>query len=270
MLQRIVLAFALVLASGAAAAEPAVSAAQEHMIGVRVAIDPSGKVVSATPSDPAAMAALNQAAVEIARKLSFDAGTKDGVPVASETSLFLNLVIEPKATGQFAIRLKKAVTGPDRSKSAPVIPPTYQQRGDRRALAVVSFNLRADGTVDPATIKAERMELKVKSSFAEARYLDAIAASLRDSRFVLDKVAGIDIPAHLTLPYQFGGGGGRGGKGGEERRASTPSSVDAGIAADKPADPSGDTPAPEMKVESLVPGVTLPKVRFVAPVQPAK
>lgn len=271
MLQRIVLAFAFVIASGATvAAEPAVPAPQEHMIGVRVAIDAAGKVSSATPSDPAAIAALNQAAVEIARKLAFDAATKDGVAVASETSLFLSLVIEPKATGQFGIRLKKAVTGPDRSKSAPVIPPNYQQKGDRRALVVVSVDLRADGTADPASIKAEKMELKVKSSFAEARYLDAIAASLRESRFVLDKVAGVDIPARLTLPYRFGGGGGGRRGSAVERRASTPSSVDSGVAVDKTGEASGDAPAPEMKVESLVPGVTLPKVRFVAPAAPAK
>lgn len=261
MLQRIVFSLALALSAGTAtalaAATPA-TPAQEHMMGVRVAVDAAGKVTSAQPSDPAAIPALNQAATEIARKLAFDPATKDGVAAASETTLFLLLVLEPKNNGQFGIRLKRAQSGPDRSKSAPVIPPKYQQR-DANALVVVTVDLRADGGVDPASIKAETMELKVKSKFAEARYLDAIASSLRESRFILDKVAGVDVPARLTLPYQFGGGPGRGGD-----------DEDASEASKKGGEPVADKPTPEMKSQSLVAGVTLPKVRFTAAAPPAK
>ncbi len=256
MWQRIVLGLGLVLVSGAVLAAKPAPMPQEHMIGVRVSIDAAGKVTSAQPSDPAAIAALNQAATEIARKLPFDPATKDGVAATSETSLFMLLALEPKANGQFGIRLKKAVSGPDRSKSAPLIPPSYQQRGDRSAMIVISVDLRPDGSVDPATIKPVLMELKVKSSFAEARYLDAIAASLRDSHYVLDKVAGTDVPARLTLPYKFGAGGQR-QRAGEEDADEKDKAKDG-----KPVEKK---PTPEMRAESLVPGVTLPKVRFTAP-----
>lgn len=258
MWQRILLGLGLALASGAAlAAKPTPAPVpQEHMIGVRVSVDAAGKVTNAQPSDPAAIAALNQAATEIARKLPFDPATKDGVATTSETSLFLLLALEPKANGQFGIRLKKAISGPDRSKSAPLIPPSYQQRGDRSAMIVISVDLRPDGSVDPATIKPVSMELKVKSSFAEARYLDAITASLRDSQYILDKVAGTDVPARLTLPYKFGAGGQR-QRAGEEDADEKDKAKDG-----KPVEKK---PTPEMRAESLVPGVTLPKVRFTAP-----
>ncbi len=257
MLQRIVFSFVIALAAGATLAAASATATPAQTIGVRVSVDAAGKVTSATPSNAAAIPALNQAAVEIARKLAFDPATKNGVAAASETSLFLTLALEPKDNGQFGIRLKKAVNGPDRVKSTPVIPPKYQQR-DAAALVVMKVDLRADGSVDPDSIKAETMQLKVKSSFAEARYVDAISASLRETRFLLDKVAGTEIPARLSLPYQFGGGlGGRRG----ERNApdATPAGVDVAQASEKR--------PPEMTVESLVAGVTLPKVRFTAPTQ---
>lgn len=256
MLQRIFFGLAFALAAGTAPAATPAPAPQEHVIGLRVSIDATGKVISAQPSDPAAIPALNQAATEIARKLPFDPATRDGVAAPSETSLLLLLALEPKGNGQFGIRLKRAVSGPDRSKSAPLIPPTYQQRGDRSALIVVIADLRADGSVDPDSIKAQSTELKVKSSFAEARYLDAISSSLRESKFVLDKVAGVDVPSRLTLPYKFGAGG-------ERRR------MDEDDGDKKGDDAATKAPAPEMHAESLVPGVTLPKVRFTPPPTPA-
>jgi TonB family protein len=261
MLQRIVLVLAILLTSQPVLAASAATApaAQEHTIGVRVGVDAAGKVVSAQPSDPAAIAALNQAALEIARKLSFNPATKDGVAQPSEVSLFLQLVIEAKANRQFGIRLKKALTALDRSKSAPVIPPTYQQR-DAKALVVVAVDVRADGTVDPDSIKPVRMQLKVPSKFAEARYLDAIGASLRDSQFIVDTVGGVAVPARLTLPYKFGGGGGR-GRPQTERKASTPSSVDTGLPAGDDKNEAPGEPPPEAKVESLLPNVILPTLR---------
>src|SRR6478735_11049899 len=105
MLQRYLLALAFALAAGTTLAAKPAPAPQEHMIGVRVAIDATGKVTSAQPSDPSAIAALNQVATEIARKLPFDPATKDGAAAPSETSLFLLLALEPKGNGQFGIRL---------------------------------------------------------------------------------------------------------------------------------------------------------------------
>jgi len=255
MLQRYIFGLAFALAAGTSLAATPTPAPQEHMIGVRVAVDATGKVTSAQPSDPAAIAALNQAATEIARKLPFDPATKDGVAAPSETSLYMLLVLEPKANGQYGIRLKKALSGPDRDKAAPLIPPKYQQRGDASAMIVVTVDLRADGSVDADSVKPQSVELKVKSSFAERRYVDAITASLRDSHFILDKVAGMDVPARLTLPYKFGAGG-------ERQR---PGDEDADEKGKKKDGDAAKKPTPEMRAESLVPGVTLPKVHFTPP-----
>jgi TonB family protein len=264
MLQRIVLVLSMLLTGGQAfcAPTPPVPVVQEHVVGVRVGIDATGKVVSAQPSDPQAIAVLNQAAVEIARKLPFAPATRDGVAQASETSLFLQLVLEPKVGGQFGIRLKRAVVALDFSKTAPVVPPTYQQRGGT-AIVVVSVDVRVDGSVDHDSIKAVRMQLEVPSKFAEARYLDAIGASLRDARFLVDTVGGVAVPARVTLPYRFGGGRGR-GRPQAERNTSTPSSVDTGLpTGDDKGDIPGEPP-PEAKVESLLPNVILPTLRLPA------
>lgn len=227
-----------------------------QMLGLRVTVDATGKVQSSRPIDPQAAPGLNQAAAEIARKLSFTPARKNGVAVASETSLTLTLALEPRGDGQFGLQLRRAINGPGVLTVGKMVPPRYQQGKEKGALVVVGVDLRADGSVDLDTLKAERMELRVPSSFAEARYLDAIKTSLRGSRFELDKIDGVVVPAHVSVPYRFGGGPTKPKRGEEESRG-------------------GDNKLSEMELPSwnalsTVPGIDLARIDFRAPAQPSR
>lgn len=242
-------AIALADADAGAAAPP-----RPQLIGLRVAVDAAGKVQSATPIDPSALAALNSAAGEIARKLSFTPARKDGRAVASETTLSLTLALEPRASGQYGLALKRAHNGPSLLAIGKAIPPRYQQGKENGALVVVGANLRADGSIDMDSLKTERMELRVPSTFAEARYLDVVKNSLHGSRFQLDKVDGVEIPSRLSIPFLFGGGPTK-PKPGDEPRRGAPPSQEAGL--------------PGLTAVSSIPGVELPQIRYEAPAKPS-
>lgn len=178
-------------------------------ISLRVTVDAAGKVQSAQPSDRSTAAGMSQAASGFARKLTLAPARKDGVAVASETSLSLTVAIESRADGRFGVRLTRAINGPGVLTVGKMAPPHYVHGNENGALVVVGIALRADGTPDMGTLATEHMELRVPSKFAEARYLDSIATSLRGSRFELDKVDGASIPVHVSVSYRFGGGPGK-------------------------------------------------------------
>ena len=252
IVRRVVCGLALLVPVGLCAAQ---DLAREQTILLRVQVDAAGKVQSAQPlPDPNAVEALNRVAVDLARKLPFAPAKKDGAAVASETTLYLKLAMEPKAGGQFGIRLAQASNGPHVVQMGRLhLPENKGLRGPVRV--VVNVPLRADGAPDVDGIKTEKVEMKEASSFAEARYMAAIVASLRESRFELDKVGGAAVPTRASLPYQFGGGG-RGRRGGGEK-------------ADKEAN-SGSSSVLGVTGVSEQAGVELPKVIFVAPVTAKK
>ena len=243
----------LVLSPGLVLAEAAAAAPRPQLIGLRVSVDAAGKVQTATPIDPSLLPALNSAAGEIARKLTFSPARKDGRAVASETTLSLTLALEPKANGQYGLALRRAQNGPTLLAIGKSIPPRYQQGKENGALVVVGANLRADGSLDMDSLKTERMELRVPSKFAEARYLDVVKNSLQGSRFQLDKVDGVEIPSRLSIPFRFGGGPAKPKPGEEPRRGAAPPQ-------------EADLPA--LSAVSSIPGVELPQIRYEAPVRP--
>ena len=83
-----------------------------QMISLKVSVDAAGKVVATKPSDPQAVAGLNRAAEEFARKLVFTPARKGGKAVSSETHLTVVIALEPVGEGRFALRLKRAFSGP--------------------------------------------------------------------------------------------------------------------------------------------------------------
>lgn len=246
----VVLLVSLCLPLAVFASEPA----REKTISLRVQLDAAGKVQSAQPlPDPEAVEALTRIAVGLAPKLPFTPAKKDGVAVASETTLYLKLVMEPKADGQFGVRLAQASNGPHVVKMGRLRPP--ENKGLRgSALVVVSLVLRADGTPDMSGIKTEKVEMSGASAFAEARYMDTIVASLNDSRFELDKVGGVAVPTRVSLPYQFGGSRNRDSYRDRGRK-------ELGQAEEK-TDVGSTTPS--IQESSEQPGVELPKVVFAA------
>lgn len=225
---------------------PQTPTAREQMVAVQVQVDAAGKVKSAQPlPDPAVAEAMSRVAGELAYKLPFAPAKKAGVAVASETVLYLALAIEPRGNGQFGIRLKQASNGPMVTQMGKINVPKYQERGDRGATLVVGVSLGADGVPNIDSFKSESVLMKSPSKFAEARYLDAIASSLRKTRFRVDTVDGAAIPTYVRLPYQFDGGG--------EKRD------------EKTGQPIGNARAPGVEERSDQAGVELPKVLFLPP-----
>lgn len=219
---------------------------REQTVAVQVQIDAKGKVTSAQAvPDPTVAAAMNRVATELALKLGFVPAKKAGQAVPSESVLFLLLAIEPRSDGQFGIRLKQASNGPMVVNMGKINVPKYQARGDRGATLVVGVTLGADGVPAMESFKTESVTMRSPSKFAEARYLDAIAASLRNTRFRVDKVDGAAIPTYVRLPYQFDGGG--------EKRD------------EKTGEPAKQPRPPGMDERSEQQGIELPKVVFNAP-----
>lgn len=244
------LSLAVILPSAAHAVDQAGDAPRPQSISLRVVVDAAGKVQSATPLDSSLLPALNQAAGEVARKLTFTPARKDGRAVASETTLSVTLALEPKANGQYGLQLKRAQNGPTLLAVGKSIPPRYQQGKENGALVVLGANLRADGSIDMDSLKTERMELRVPSTFAEERYLEAAKNSLKGSRFQLDKVDGVEIPARLSIPFRFGGGPTKPKPGDQARRG-------------KVTAPQSDLPA--LDAVSSIAGVELARIRYEAP-----
>lgn len=221
-----------------------------QMISLKVSVDAAGKVVAVKPTDPQAVAGLNRAAEEFARKLVFTPARKGGKAVPSDTHLTVAIALEPVGEGRFAPRLKRAFSGPGLLHLGKMEAPKYQGAGGG-ALVVVAVNVGVDGEPDPDTQTTERMELREPNKFAEARYLDAVSTSVRGSRFELDKVDGEVVPSRLSLPYQFGGGPAKRPEG-EKKRGAKPPPLDLGS-------------MPVMTAVSTVPGIELARLDYKAP-----
>lgn len=250
LLRSALLSLAAFVPAAGQAADRASGAPRPQSISLRVVVDASGKVQSATPIDSTVLPALNQAAGEVARKLTFTPARKDGRAVTSETTLSVTLALEPKAGGQFGLQLKRAQNGPTLLAIGKSVPPRYQQGKENGALVVLGADLRADGSIDMETLKTERMELRVPSSFAEERYLEAATNSLKGSRFQLEKVDGVEIPARLSIPFRFGGG---------------PTKPNPAEVARRGKAPAPEASLPALDAVSSIAGVELPRIRYEAP-----
>lgn len=218
---------------------------------LKVGVDAAGRVQTTASLDPDAAPAVLQAAESYARKLEFTPARKAGVAVPSETYLSLVIAVEPAGDGKFALKLRRAVNGPGVTSLGKLDPP--KNLGRRAgATIVVSVDVDAAGKPDMDSFKVEKVELREPTSFAEARYLDAIRQSVRHSRFDPDKVAGAAVPSRVSLPYRFGMGGAKAKSGEDEGgRGKKPA----------PADPSDQ---PTMQGTSLQPDIELPKIDYKA------
>jgi TonB family protein len=248
---RFAISLGLALTGTAAAAAdtpaktPAAAPARQQVIALRIGLDNAGKLISATNLDPSTAPAMNQAALEIARKLPYAPARKGGRAVPSETTLTLTMALEPRGDA-FAIALKRAQNGPSVVHMGKTNSPKVPENG---GLVLVSVDLGADGKPDMSTFKVERVDLRVPSSFAEQRYSDAARNTMKGTVFQLDKVDGIETPARITVPFMFNGGA-RKMKPGEDEP--------------KPVEKEHDS-APSLSEVSRIEGVDLPKIDFTAP-----
>lgn len=225
-------------------------------VSLRVTVDAAGKVQTSRPSDPQTAAGLLAVAESFARKLTFTPARKQGVAVPGETTLTLVIALEPRPDGQYGTQLRRATNGPGVLEVGKTVAPRYQQGKENGALVGIAVSLLADGSTDMGTLATERMELRVPSAFAEARYMDAIRTSLRGTRFELDKVDGVAIPERVSVAYRFGGGPIK-PKPNEEERPGNPRLPE-------------DVEVPALTAVSSVPGIELAKVDYSAPAKALK
>jgi len=257
------LAMGLLLAAtaataGAAKPDPLAEAAKvPRYVLLRVQVDATGHVTDARALDKQTLPALAVAGNEIARKLEFTPARKDGVAVPSETSLMLALVLVPKPDGSAGIALQRAYNGPNVLRVGRAPTPKVS-RGDSGVI-YVGADLRADGSVNMDTFKVDKAEVHVSSSAAEERFVAAARISLKDTVFQLDKVGGVEIPAHISVPYQFNGGGGRRGRpGGDDEDEGGNDGDKAGGGEHAPEHQA----PPKISAVSSVAGVELAKVDY--------
>jgi hypothetical protein len=248
-LHQLLFALGMALAAPAFAA-PAAAAKPPppQSVALRVQVGADGKVASASALDPQAVPVLVQAAKEMAGKLSFSPARKDGRAVSSETTMVLSLGFEPKPEGGFGIRLLRAQNGPSVVDIGRARPPRLSS--DNGGLVLVGVDLRADGSVDAASFQVEKVELRVPSGFDQAQYEKAARKSLEDTRFILDKVDGVDTPSRIELAFVFNGGPGkRAARGPEDERG----------------EPEQASEPPSLSATSKVAGVELSKIDYTAP-----
>jgi hypothetical protein len=242
----VLLGLAAAAPSPAAAADTATPARpRSETIFLRVAVGPDGHVLSTTPFDD--KSAMLGVARSYASKLVFTPATRDGHAAGAETCLTVRMVATPRPDGTFAVGLKRAISGPCVVSVGKTEPPRVPR--DAGGLVVMGAVLRTDGSVDPASVVVESAQLRVPSSFVEARYRDAAEKSLRATRFEADKVDGKPVSEHVSVPYQFGRGPARPERKDEGRRGAPPPEV----------------PLPSWNAKSLEPNVTLASIDFTAP-----
>ena len=177
-------------ASPARAADAA--APPPRLVMLRVKVDADGKVTDARSIDASAVPALVQAGSEIARKLSFTPARKQGRAVASETNLMLTLALVPRAAGGYGISLAGAQNGP--SITARKSQGTFGAAHSGQV--AVGADLWPDGSIDMASFAP------VDAS-QDPKLVKAARNGLVGSVFQLDSVDGINIPAHITLAFDF-------------------------------------------------------------------
>jgi hypothetical protein len=196
------LAINLFLASLTAAAATA-PVPPEKVVGLRVAVAADGKLLSTRPIDPSLSSALIQAATDFARKLQFRPATREGRPVASETTLHLTLGFDKNGEGKYSVRLKDADIGPSVRSLVPPRFPLPEMRRHIQAIVVLEFSLLDDGHADPTSIKLAEFRSTGAGNGVERRFFEAATASLALSRFDLDSVDGVLVKQRGLMTYTF-------------------------------------------------------------------
>jgi hypothetical protein len=244
------LSFVPTAAIAAAAAAAAAHAPPPQNVLLRVQVGADGKVQGTPKSlDPNTLPVLVQSAQQVAGKLAFTPATKNGRAVASETTLVVTLGFEAKESGGYGISVLRALNGPSVVELGRAQPPKVPRSNG--GLVVVGADLRADGTVDADTFQVEKAELRVPSEFDQAQYEKAARISLKDTRFMLDKVDGIETPSRISVAFMFNGGAAKRSVSNEAENREK----------DKEA---RETP-PALTAVSRIDGVTLPKIDYTAP-----
>lgn len=160
----------------------------------RVVVGPDGRVVEADLPDSSLGAATQEEILRRVRQFEFEPATVDGAPASTETSLSLQLAIEPQGD-QLAVRVAGASVAPRMTKIVPPRFPNTQLQRSQGARIEMRIAYDTAGEVTEATIVSAEPDLKV--------FREACLKAARGWRFAPEKINGKAQAGVVQVPVTF-------------------------------------------------------------------
>lgn len=186
---------ALFLAMFALAARAATDKAETIDVAADLSVSPEGRIVK--------LDFLQELSPELERFLrervqtwAIKPARRNGRAVGGDTTLYLRLSLEP-AGDDVIVRVAKAYTGPRYGETRPPIYPRGAIDTRRQAIVLVTVDVRADGTVGAMS---SRM---VAGRGFEKAFIGAAERSVREWRFVPERVDGVPVATRAQVPIEF-------------------------------------------------------------------
>lgn len=136
----------------------------------------------------------------LVRSWTFEPGTVNDQPMATETTLYVELSASKRADGDYAVKLLDAHTGPS---SLHLFPPDYPRREMiADAEAKVTLLVSIDATGVPTDISAASV-ITNGSSANKASFARESIAAAKHWRFKPETVGGHPVASHVHVPITF-------------------------------------------------------------------
>jgi len=136
----------------------------------------------------------------LVRSWTFEPGSVNDQPMATETTLYVELGASKRADGNYAVKLLGARTGPS---SLHLIPPDYPRREMiDGAEAKVTLLVSIDASGVPNDISAESV-ITNGSSASKATFARESIAAAKHWRFKPETVGGHAVASHVHIPITF-------------------------------------------------------------------
>lgn len=160
----------------------------------RVVVGPDGRVLEAELPGSSLGTATQDEILRRIRQFEFEPATVDGAPASTETSLSVQLAVEPQGD-QLAVRVAGASVAPRMTKIVPPRFPRFQLQRSQGARIEMRIAYDTRGEVTEATIVSAEPDLKV--------FRDASLKAARGWRFAPEKINGEAQAGVVQVPVTF-------------------------------------------------------------------
>lgn len=196
-----VVCFCLLVVAMPAAAGQAPKEASAWM-RARIALDANGKLdsiewLNTKPGDRVITARLE----DEVRRWEFEPGSVNGVPVATETGLTMQVTVKPNAEGGMAVGIGSARTGAMSRSQDPPRYPVDEARNGNQALLELQVDTDVSGNVISA--KVVGFEGSSKSKYSRQNFEKSALEIAKAWTFQTEQVGGIGQPASMRVPISF-------------------------------------------------------------------
>lgn len=189
-----------------ALAAPAAAKPVEFEFLTRVSVDASGEVTDTEFVRPVPEA-LQPLVARAAAGVAFEPATRDGVPVPSRTALELRMRFTPEGD-EFRVEVL-SVEGGAAAGVGTRVPnfPVEVMRDGHNVLAVANVVLQADGSVDLAASKVDRVEFYRGTQAVDSpnagkvrQVRESVQVAMKDWTYIVEEVDGVAIATTLQVP----------------------------------------------------------------------